>query len=935
MDILRHLSFCPPGTPWFDTHAAAGAAEEEDFAATHDPVPDGWERTPGSEWVLLTPPGVRLPGQGWKIHVSATPESAERVLGTTVKYCTAEGLTFKFLRSPRALLRRNSKYGERSGSGKFITLYPLDEAQFARVLDELGGLLDGEPGPYILSDLRWRSGPLYVRYGGFAVRTMRSPSGETVYCIENPDGELVPDRRGPGFRPPEWVTLPDCLAEAMAARNAGTLRDFPYRVTKALHFSNGGGVYLGTDTRTGRQVLLREARPHAGLDSEGRDAVARYRKEHWALERLAGLPAIPELVDHRKGHEHHFLVRAYVEGTPLSQLMRKRNPLLNGVTAPESYAEYTAWALRVLERIEEGVRGMHERGVVFGDLHPGNILVGPDPDPETDTDAETETDTAGTAGTAPGAGQGGPDGQGGPAVTFIDFETASAVEDDAVQQMGAVGFMAPAGYTGTHVDRYALGSLRLAVFAPLAGALQWSPQKVEQLLDLITAHFPVPTDYAARTRSALAPPPAATTRGTAPGTAPAGAIAPAEAPAPAEGRARTEGRAPAPGEAADEAPLWTVPERDTWPALRDALAQGIRAAATPQRLDRLFPGDAEQFLRTGGGTGFAHGAAGVLWALARTGARVEPEWTDWLVERAHAQQDPRPGFAHGHSGIAYALAELGRVDEAADLLARAGTPPADAGPEDGGPAATALGEGLAGIGLTHLDLARRTGSTDLLEKAVAIGARLAERHTRPAREEPPAPADPAGRRGPAPAGLLDGATGEALLLLRLYEETGETGLLDAAGAALDADLTALGLRPGAPLPSEPLGRLPLLAVGIGGTGMVLHDHLVHRPDFRWAPVRDTVREATALRFTTEAGLFLGRAGVLTALLHLSDGEVPAEALRPQLAALGLHAVRHEDRPAFLGRECLRLSTDVATGTAGVLLALHSVFEGGRVQLPFF
>jgi hypothetical protein len=38
----------------------------------------------------------------------------------------------------------------------------------------LGELLYGQPGPYILSDLRWGSGPLYVRYGGFAER----------YCID-------------------------------------------------------------------------------------------------------------------------------------------------------------------------------------------------------------------------------------------------------------------------------------------------------------------------------------------------------------------------------------------------------------------------------------------------------------------------------------------------------------------------------------------------------------------------------------------------------------------------------------------------------------------------------------------------------------------------------------------------------------------------------
>ena len=40
---------------------------------------------------------------------------------------------------------------------------------------------------------------------------------------------------------------------------------------KALHFSNGGGVYLGRDTRTGEQIVLKEARPYAGLAADGAD----------------------------------------------------------------------------------------------------------------------------------------------------------------------------------------------------------------------------------------------------------------------------------------------------------------------------------------------------------------------------------------------------------------------------------------------------------------------------------------------------------------------------------------------------------------------------------------------------------------------------------------------------------------------------------------
>ncbi len=51
---------------------------------------------------------------------------------------------------------------------QFVTVYPADEEQLHTVLRELGSLLEGFEGPYILTDLRWHDGPLYVRYGAFA-----------------------------------------------------------------------------------------------------------------------------------------------------------------------------------------------------------------------------------------------------------------------------------------------------------------------------------------------------------------------------------------------------------------------------------------------------------------------------------------------------------------------------------------------------------------------------------------------------------------------------------------------------------------------------------------------------------------------------------------------------------------------------------------------
>ena len=82
------------------------------------------------------------------------------------------------------------------------------------------------------------------------------------------------------------------------------------------------------------------------------------------------------------------------------------------------------------------------------------------------------------------------------------------------------------------------------------------------------------------------------------------------------------------------------------------------ASATPDRDDRLFPGDPQQFAV--GSLGLAHGAAGVLYALDATGAGRYPEFEKWLVDRAtNPAAGTRLGLYDGLHGAAFALDHLG------------------------------------------------------------------------------------------------------------------------------------------------------------------------------------------------------------------------------------------------------------------------------------
>ncbi|MGH3826028.1 MAG: serine/threonine protein kinase, partial [Pseudonocardiaceae bacterium] len=239
---LAYTQYCFADPDFYD------AVERRDdmrtsFALARQSAPDGWSRFERGVWVVLRPPSVQLPPQGWKIHVSACPQHAEDVLGIVWEYCTARHIAFKFLRSGDILLIGNSKYANRASSGKLLTLYPREDTELHTALTDLASALDGYQGPYILSDLRWGSGPVYVRYGGFLERYCPSADGDLVPAVAAPDGRLVPDLRRPAFTVPPWAKIPDFLAAWIAARTDRTPQGFPYKIERALHFSNGGGVY--------------------------------------------------------------------------------------------------------------------------------------------------------------------------------------------------------------------------------------------------------------------------------------------------------------------------------------------------------------------------------------------------------------------------------------------------------------------------------------------------------------------------------------------------------------------------------------------------------------------------------------------------------------------------------------------------------------------
>lgn len=843
MDV-RYEAYCFADPLFFDEQRETGDAAD-DFAALLPAPEAGWRSGVRGVWRMLHPVARNLPLQGWKIHVSAGLGNAEGVLVKVHEHCIEQNLSFKHLRSRGTLLARNSKYAPRDGSGKLLTLYPADNKELERVLTELSAKLDGEPGAYILSDLRYGAGPLYVRYGGFAEQWVEL-GGKRVLAVRKPDGTLVPDKREPTFSVPDWVTIPEFLAPHLAARKGGDPAQFPYRVKSSLHFSNGGGVYLADRNADDERVVLKEARPYAGLDRDLIDAVERLRRENEVLDRLKGVDGIPVAYDRFTVWEHHFLAMEFMPGISLGSWLARNYPLTRRDCTEADIAAYTGRALALVERVERMVGEVHDRRIVFGDLHSMNILVDGDDD----------------------------------AVSLIDFEMAADVDSGDRPALGAPGFRAPRDRNGFEIDEYALAVLKLWIFLPLTTLLELAPAKLRGLADFVQRRFDVPEGFADSIVAELEP------RNTPP----------------------------------VDTPLITVTELDQaepdWTLVRKQITEAILASATPGRTDRLFPGDIEQF-RIGGAC-FGYGAAGVLHALHVTGGERYPDHERWLLDSIRREPPGRPGFYDGTYGIAYVLEEFGHREEATKLLSSSATlveQTTDHGLEGG----------LSGIGLTQLHFAVKRKDNEFGRQALATAVRLAE-----ALEI----ADPPGDF--ARAGLLNGWSGPALLFVRLFERTREQGWLSFADQALEREIEecaesddgSLQVRDGE------TRTLPYAGVGSAGILMVAEELAKHRPDAKALKSLPGLRESCRGEFVIHPGLLFGRCGLMTAL---AMGTEPDQRVRDtidlHLSRLAWYAVPYKGGLAFPGNQLLRLSMDVVTGGAGLLLALAATLDG-KAALPF-
>lgn len=857
-------------------------------------------------WMNVRTGKAPMQEQGWKIHVSASLEEAAEVLGIVSTTCEKHGVHFKFICDKSLLSMVNSKAWPRSGSGKFIAIYPADDV-FHQVAGELDELLAACKGPYILSDRRYgKSKCVYYRYGGFVSRTRVMPDGSREYLIKGTDGGDLPDERKPYFVLPKGIEDPvraNSRARAQVAvsvnadgnaveavktvvrMNDKVVIDERFEVDKPLSFTAAGGVYTAIDLLTGNKVVLKEARAHVGVSAKATDdAIALLEKECRLLDivKHEGVCPAPLALCWDSGQRHRFLAEEFLDGMTLGPFLISRNPVFGVQVTAEDKKQYRVLIRDVFHKLAFAVAALHRNEVCMGDLSMMNIMIN-------DWDHDLS-------------------------IKLIDLEGGWKVGEEP-SRFYTPGFSLNPDTFGQRVrgkrdDVYSLARVMLGAFIPATSLGVLNEQIANKVFREAASTLGIPArvfDYLQQLTDIVARPVIDVQEVVdffaAPDILEVGASV-----------TRPE-----------------IPYHNEFGRLQQKVADFIVDAGDVRRSDRIFPSNYRVYSTNG--VNLAYGAAGVIHALHVAGREIPEKFVSWLMTQSLNPDHISPGLFSGTAGVAAVMSELSK-DELACSLMLASTRHHLAYQDP------FLYGGASGIGLTALWMYGRTQDPRLLEQAEALGASIEAKVIYVDGQ-----AHWNNVAGQAPLGLVDGISGISLFLLYLHLATGKQQYLRLGEAALETVIANKVIPDGKDYWtfSSYAGHRKMLrnywADGSAGVGIVLLRWHMATGDRRYLQLLENLLPDIERPVAIMPGLLMGMSGL--GMFHLEayralGREQSLQSCKHLVEMISIYSYELPTGVGIPGEQLQRLSTDFASGSAGALLLLSgltAVLEGR--DLPSF
>ncbi|KKO45933.1 hypothetical protein WG68_07965 [Arsukibacterium ikkense] len=863
--------FLPPSTM---------EASEKITNAIKQILPADWRLQHYNIWLAGSPTHYDIPEQGFKIHISAIRDQALEIIEKVVSQCVRFQCSFKIICRQDIADHMTSKSVNRSSAGKFITIYPINDNVFKQLIHAIYLITRQYQGPYILSDRRYLDSKIvHYRYGGFKIIPRLLANGSTEACIKTPGGELIKDERTPYYQIPSWVEepFPDQTSQSATV----PLLNNRYRVLEALSFSNSGGVYKAEDTLSGRQVVIKEARPFIHFTALNKKVIYAdnvLSREFSIIKKLSGNRYFPAAIDWFKEWEHHYLVEEFIEGEPLRTFRAQSENTLAPFTAnPHSAERFKRQFCWLAKECILAVMAAHQRGVTLADISPNNIMV----------DAAKET------------------------IRFIDFEGAFITsETDKTQDVAVLttpGFSETkkllskgASYQG---DWYALAMVLYSTVLPVQQFFELAPDLRWALLEQITADCLLAPEIAAIIKQ----------------------LAKAK-PRLALGTVSNLNHSYRPAQANLQAEqLVTLPQvihTDHHALFKHTLAgcaQFITHGCPLGHDSHFIPVDFQAYDTHP--LALAYGYYGPA-LLCHSVTASLPQHLQSTLNR-HKCQPAVPGIFVGSAGMALAELALGRIEQA-ELFAEQSFQSALVTD------ANNFGYGIAGVGFMALAMFQQTNKISYLQQAIKL-AQVIRKRVLVTDDGIRFIADSETKNY---VGFAQGNAGIALFLLQLAKLSNNNDWLKLAEQAIKTELVYGLNSTGQYQWGDTAGSkliLPYWQFGANGIGAVVIRFYQETGKAEYLTAARAIAAASYSRYAAQQSSFDGMAGIADFYIDMYQTTAEQHYLTHAediASKICLFAVKRKQGLVFPGQKLIRLSTDFAHGSAGICLMLKRLLSPG-------
>lgn len=314
----------------------------------------------GSIWRSSAKPPANFPSQGWKIHLTATILNAVDILTTIGPMLQESGAHFKGVATLLELKRLNCGLHYGYGQvGKFMTIYPCNDAQFKTLVPKLDAALAAYMGPAVPFDAAY--GPnsmIYFRFGAF--------EGNQITL---PDGSSTEDVRAPHAAIPEHLTHPFPETKSQGRPLNDSPLSLRFKAYSALSQRGKGGVYRALDLglAPARLCIIKEGRVHGETDWDGRDGKWRVDHENHVLLKLADASVhVPDVFAHFEDGESSYLVMEALNGHNLQVFIIEEDAL----SVPA--------CLHLACQMADTLAAIHAAGWAWRDCKPLNFILSDD-----------------------------------------------------------------------------------------------------------------------------------------------------------------------------------------------------------------------------------------------------------------------------------------------------------------------------------------------------------------------------------------------------------------------------------------------------------------------------------------------------------------------------------------------------------------------------